>query len=167
LWSVVEDILELLFLLLAEPVREWCCWGRADGGGLGVGELRRGGLSGLRVLTVVEVHLPEAIGGDGDGGEGAAVGEAVATRGAAVDEGVDIGEHGAGGIEQVGERHDFDVVDVAEHVPAEGFVFFERATPAAAAVVGGAETVAAFGDAAAIPAVFVEVSAFLDHGISS
>ena len=162
MWSVVEDILELLFLLLAEPVREWCCLGRADGGGLGVGELRRGGLSGLRVLTVVEVHLPEAIGGDG--GEGAAVGEAVATRGAAVDEGVDIGEHGAGGIEQVGERHDFDVVDVAEHVPAAGFVFFE---PAAAAVVGGAETVAAFGDAAAIPAVFVEVSAFLDHGISS
>jgi hypothetical protein len=66
---------------------------------------------------------------------------------------VDRLEHFAGGVEQVVERHEPEVVGEAGDMVAEGVIFFERAA-AMRGAVGRAEALAAFGDTAAPESVF-------------
>jgi hypothetical protein len=107
--------------------------------------------------------LREAIAGGGDRDGGAGEGGAIAAGGAAIDEAVDVGEGSAGGVEEIFEVHGFELVDIGEHLQEEGIVFFEKTTLTAVFAVSGAKLLAAFGDAAAFMARFVDVNAFLDH----
>ena len=140
-----------------------------SGAGLGSEGLRRGGSGrlwlrpgrGLLAQSAGEFH--EAIGGDADGGAGAGESDAMAARRASVDEGVDVGEKARGGVEEVCGVHGAEGVDEGEHLLEEGLVFLKRGAATALWLVGGAELLAAFGDAAAFAAVGKEVNAFFDH----
>jgi len=172
---VVEVALELLSLFLGETVggcRGGCRPKRRDGSGrcgselrwpgLNPFELKSRGLCGRLLTAEVEERLPEAGGGDGDGGGGATEGEAVAAPGAEVDERVDRVEHFAGGVEQIVERHEPEVIGEDGDMAAEGVIFFERAA-AMRGAMGRAEALAAFGDTAALAAVLQCVSALGEH----
>ena len=87
----------------------------------------------------------------------------VVARGAAVDEDVDVGEKAAGFVEQIGDRHGTEGIGEGEETTHDVLALFERGAAAGQRAVGGAEVLAAFGDAAAFTAVEIEVDAFFDH----
>jgi hypothetical protein len=122
--------------------------------------LRRGG-SRLLAQSAGEHH--EAIGGDTEGGAGAGESDAMAARRAPVDEDVDIGEKAGGGVEEVCGLHGGEGVDEDAHFVEEGLVFLKRGAATVLRVVGRAEFLATFRDAATFAAVGKEVNAFFDH----
>jgi hypothetical protein len=109
------------------------------------------------------VHELEAVGGNADSGCGAGKGDAVFARRAAVDEEVDIGENAGGFVEESGGLHGVQAVDEGAHLTEEVLFFLERSAAVWMWAMGGAELLAAFGNAAAFAAVGKDVDAFFDH----
>jgi len=141
-----------------------------SGAGLGAERLGRGGSGRLRLglgrggLTESASKFHEAVGSGGGGGAGTAKSEAIAARGAAVDEDLDVREKANGGVEEIVGLHGLEAADEGGHLFEEGLVFLERSAATAVRAVGGAELLAAFGDAAARAAVGQDVDAFFEHG---
>jgi len=162
----VPSLLSLLFGEVVRGYRGWLQLERMDGDGRSGSGLRWARLSwpgcGSLFAGEVEERLAEAGGGDVDGGGGAAEGEAITAPGAEVDEGVDGVEHVAGGAEQVVEWHEPEVIGEAGDMALEGLIILEWSA-AMRGAVGGAEALAAFGNAAAAETVFQGVSALREH----
>jgi hypothetical protein len=144
------------------------CRTRASASGARVGEEAGGGRRlrcrvgcGLRARALGEFR--ETVGGDTNGRAGAVEGDAMAARGAAVDEDVDVGEKAGGFVEQVGGRHGTEGIGEGEDLTDNVLVLLERGAAAGQRAVGGAEVLAAFRDAAAFTAFGIEVDAFFDH----
>jgi hypothetical protein len=79
---------------------------------------------------------------------------------------MDVSEGTGGGVEEIFEVHGLEAVQKGVHILEEGGVFFEESAAAARGAMSGAEFLAAFGDAAAFVACFVDVGAFFDHGFA-